>query len=178
MKLIFKSKCALALVSGALLSISPALADKPDWAGGGNKGGKHDRSTQRHDNGSDQHHAKGKSAGKGSQNKHALAPKSHFEDRHSVLVRDYYDEEMRGGRCPPGLAKKQNGCMPPGQAKKWNVGQRLPAGVIYHTVPQPLVTQIGAPPQGYRYIRIGNDILMISSGTGVIIDAIANFGRS
>jgi len=30
-----------------------------------------------------------------------------------------------GGSCPPGLAKKHNGCMPPGQAKKlYNVGQR------------------------------------------------------
>ena len=31
------------------------------------------------------------------------------------------------GGCPPGLAKKNNGCMPPGQAKKlYNVGQRWP----------------------------------------------------
>ena len=29
------------------------------------------------------------------------------------------------GNCPPGLAKKENGCLPPGQAKKlYNVGQR------------------------------------------------------
>jgi hypothetical protein len=29
------------------------------------------------------------------------------------------------GGCPPGLAKKHNGCMPPGQAKKlFRVGQR------------------------------------------------------
>lgn len=29
------------------------------------------------------------------------------------------------GSCPPGLAKKSNGCQPPGQAKKlYNVGQR------------------------------------------------------
>ena len=29
------------------------------------------------------------------------------------------------GSCPPGLARKDNGCMPPGQAKKvYNVGQR------------------------------------------------------
>jgi hypothetical protein len=29
------------------------------------------------------------------------------------------------GRCPPGLARMDNGCMPPGQAKKlYNVGQR------------------------------------------------------
>lgn len=29
------------------------------------------------------------------------------------------------GGCPPGLAKKNNGCLPPGQAKKLNVGQRF-----------------------------------------------------
>ena len=28
------------------------------------------------------------------------------------------------GGCPPGLAKKRNGCLPPGQAKKLNRGQR------------------------------------------------------
>lgn len=28
------------------------------------------------------------------------------------------------GGCPPGLAKKNNGCMPPGQAKKLYRGQR------------------------------------------------------
>jgi hypothetical protein len=28
------------------------------------------------------------------------------------------------GGCPPGLAKKHNGCMPPGQAKKLYRGQR------------------------------------------------------
>ncbi len=33
------------------------------------------------------------------------------------------------GGCPPGLARKGNGCMPPGQAKKlFNVGQRVPLG--------------------------------------------------
>ena len=29
------------------------------------------------------------------------------------------------GGCPPGLAKKNNGCMPPGQAKKLYAGQRF-----------------------------------------------------
>ncbi len=40
----------------------------------------------------------------------------------------YRDGRYYGSNCPPGLAKKNNGCMPPGQAKKarWTVGQRLP----------------------------------------------------
>lgn len=38
------------------------------------------------------------------------------------------------GGCPPGLAKKHNGCLPPGQAKKlYNVGQRLPYGYNGYT---------------------------------------------
>ena len=39
-----------------------------------------------------------------------------------------YDNERGAGYgvggCPPGLAKKHNGCMPPGQAKKLYRGQR------------------------------------------------------
>jgi hypothetical protein len=33
------------------------------------------------------------------------------------------------GGCPPGLAKKNNGCLPPGQAKKmFRIGQRYDLG--------------------------------------------------
>jgi len=36
------------------------------------------------------------------------------------------------GGCPPGLAKKHNGCLPPGQAKKlYNIGQRWPRDYGY-----------------------------------------------
>jgi len=38
----------------------------------------------------------------------------------------------RAGGCPPGLAKKNNGCLPPGQAKKlYNRGQRWPGNYGY-----------------------------------------------
>jgi hypothetical protein len=32
------------------------------------------------------------------------------------------------GGCPPGLAKKHNGCLPPGQARKLARGQRWQSG--------------------------------------------------
>jgi len=84
---------------------------------------------------------------------------------------------IRGDRCPPGLAKTQNGCMPPGQAKKWQLGRPLPRDVIYHAVPQSLVLQIGLPPPGYRYLRVATDILLIAIGTGMVVDAIQDLGR-
>ena len=47
--------------------------------------------------------------------------------KHLVITRNggrLYALDARGN-CPPGLAKKDNGCMPPGRAKKtFNVGQR------------------------------------------------------
>lgn len=101
----------------------------------------------------------------------------HFEERHQVTVREYYVEQYRRGRCPPGLAKKSNGCMPPGQARKWEIGRPLPREVIYYPVLQPLVVQIGLPPSGYRYVRVASDILMTAIGTGLVVDAIRDLGR-
>ena len=43
---------------------------------------------------------------------------AYFNDRHRDEVHRYYVEHYGGGKgCPPGLAKKHNGCMPPGQAR-------------------------------------------------------------
>jgi Ni/Co efflux regulator RcnB len=98
--------------------------------------------------------------------------RGYFEDRHRVIVHDYYVREYRHGRCPPGLAKKHNGCLPPGHARQWQYGQPLPRGIVYYEVEPVLVTRIGYPPPGYRYVRVASDILLIAIGTGLIVDAI------
>jgi hypothetical protein len=56
-------------------------------------------------------------------------------DRRFRDDRDFRDGDRRfAGNmdgCPPGLAKKNNGCMPPGQAKKFfSVGERLPVSYL------------------------------------------------
>jgi Ni/Co efflux regulator RcnB len=146
------------LAAFALLAV-PAYADKPSWAGGGkpesrgNQGG-------------------GKSAGQDAQ-----SGGSYFGDRQQVVVRDYYAQEFRGGKCPPGLAKKNNGCMPPGQAKKWNRGRPLPGDVVYYDLPPQLVVRLGQPPAGHKYVRVASDILLIAVGTSMVVDAITDLGR-
>ena len=153
-------KYVLTIVLGGALAAGPALADKPSWAGGGNDGKR-----------SEKQHGKQKNSGSSA---HAS---QHFTDRHRVVVREYYGEQFRSGKCPPGLAKKNNGCMPPGQAKKWQVGRSLPHDVIFYEVPHSLVVQIGLPPSGYRYVRVASDILMIAVGTAMVVDAIQDLGR-
>jgi Ni/Co efflux regulator RcnB len=141
----------LPLVAALLLGATPALADKPDWAGEKGKG-----------------HDKNKQHGQGDQ---------HFKGEQRDHVRAYYEGEYRGGHCPPGLAKKHNGCMPPGQAKKWKMGQPLPSSVVVYELPPTLVVKIGPPPSGYKYVRVASDILLIAVGTSMVVDAIHDLGR-
>ena len=154
-KLVFHATVAL---------LAAGLASGPSWAKDKGKGKGKDKHEQ-HDDRDDAGRGKGKRV-------------EHFNDQHRVAVHGYYDEGHRkSGRCPPGLAKKHNGCMPPGQAKKWQMGRPLPRDVVYYEVPRPLVVQIGTPPQGYRYVRVAGDILMIAIGTSIVVDAINNLGR-
>lgn len=148
---------------------TPLYADKPAWAGGGD----------RYEKGNGKGKAKGQARNDkgGNRGSYSRGSGPIFTDQHRVAIRNYYTTEFRGGRCPPGLAKKNNGCMPPGQAKKWHVGQPLPREVIYYDLPPALVVQIGVPPAGYRYVRVAADILMIAVGTGMVISAIEDLGR-
>lgn len=97
------------------------------------------------------------------------------EDRRIVL--DYYAGQARAGKCPPGLAKKNNGCQPPGQAKKWQRGQPLPRNVAYRDLPAELSVRLRVPPPSHRYVQIAGDILMIAIATGIVVDAIEDIVR-
>jgi hypothetical protein len=96
-------------------------------------------------------------------------------DRDRNATYSYYRTEYNAGRCPPGLAKKDNGCMPPGQAKKqWELGRPLPTGVYYEPLPPMLMRQLSPAPAGYQYVRVANDILMMAVGTRLIAGAVAD----
>ncbi len=143
----------VAAIAGALAA-SPALAEKPGWAGKGKNGkGEHGepRKEQRHES-----HAGG------------------FSEAQRTAMYGYYADQVRGGKCPPGLAKKNNGCMPPGQAKKWSRGQPLAVG--WSPLPPYMRDRLGPPPAGHQYVRVANDILMIAVGSSLVVDAIEDLG--
>lgn len=156
---------ALVVIVAGMLAAAPALADKPEWAGG-HKGDKHEREDR---DGGRQEHARrddGEREGRG-----------HFSERNREYVREYYAGQFRKGHCPPGLAKKHNGCLPPGQAKQWKIGEPLPHDVVVYDLPPRMVAKLGPPPEGHRYVRVASDILMIAVGTGMVMDAIEDLGR-
>lgn len=148
-----------ALFLAMMFSVAlPAMADKPSWAGKG----KHESEDRDAHRGGREEQPRGR----------------HFDADKRVAVREYYEHRYEGrGKCPPGLAKKHNGCMPPGQARKWQMGQALPRDVVVYPVPHELEVRIGLPPAGYKYVRVASDILMVAVGTSIVADAITDLGK-
>ncbi|HSV51735.1 MAG TPA: hypothetical protein VLJ57_06445 [Burkholderiaceae bacterium] len=160
-------------LTACVLAISGVRAEKPDWAGEG-KHGKHEKQDKQQG----KHQGKDKeSHGQAARQDHPVRVGAYFGDTQRVAVHTYYRDQYRTGACPPGLAKKNNGCMPPGQARKWAVGQPLPHSVTYYSLAPAVVVQLGVPPSGYRYVRVASDILLIAIGTAMVVDAIQDLGR-
>jgi hypothetical protein len=162
---------ALTLLLTASLAAGPAFAEKPEWAGQGGKG-------------KNKHEAKAEKADKGGGSKAKGGPAAevkvgaYFSDKDRSTVRTYYGQHYGGGKaCPPGLAKKNNGCLPPGQAKKYAVGQPLPADVVYYPVPRGVLVQLPPAPAGHKYVRVAADILLIAVGTSMVVDAMSDLMR-
>ena len=104
------------------------------------------------------------------------------DDRREFRVRDagrrFADKDFRrsfsgfNDACPPGLAKKNNGCLPPGQAKKM-VGALLPAALGASLLDGPYR-------QWYRdtdryYYRDDGDYIYRVNRDGGLIDALFPF---
>jgi Ni/Co efflux regulator RcnB len=153
----------------AMLSVSgAALADKPSWAGGGDKhgrGGGDDRTEARHEN-----RHEGRDGG-------GVDVTFRFDSGSRQAITEYYGGQARGGKCPPGLAKKHNGCLPPGQAKKWQMGRPLPADLRYYDLPRELLVRLPPPPPQHRYVQVAGDVLLIAVGSSMVVDAVQDILR-
>ena len=173
---------ALAIVS-LMFAAGPSFADK------GDKGDKHgDKQSEKAERRADKDFEKFEKHAEKDREKEEKHGRKHM-DREDVRVGHYFNESQReaargyyvqqysdGRRCPPGLAKKNNGCMPPGQVR-YVVGQPLPRTVTVYQVPQPVIVQLPIAPAGYRYVRVGNDILLVSPQSQLVVDAISGLFR-
>jgi len=87
-----------------------------------------------------------------------------FEDR--------FDGRFAANNCPPGLAKKNNGCLPPGQAKRmFREGQRVPNGYNYYTdysnIPVQYRNQYNLD-RNSRYIYRNGQIYVVDPRTSLV----------
>jgi Ni/Co efflux regulator RcnB len=165
----------LTVASTALLIASgSAYADKPE-KGNGNQGKNKEQSEQR----GQKENRKGGGNEKGNRvdggrdsGQGGVSVSFNFGGAETRIVRDYYGGQVAKGKCPPGLAKKGNGCQPPGQAKQWQKGRALGSDVRYYDIPNELRIRLPAPPLNHKYVQLGTDLLLIAVGTAIVVDAI------
>ncbi len=169
------------LALGALLASTCAIADKGDKD---DKGGKHGHGNKHEHRDDDRRYDDSRYDSRYDRNhdrryddrRDDVSIQLYFGNNDRRIINEYYALEFRAGHCPPGLAKKGNGCMPPGQAKKWYKGRPVPQGIAYYDLPPDLVYRMPPPPRGHRYVRVGSDILLLSIGSGIVVDAMINIG--
>ncbi|MAZ10723.1 MAG: hypothetical protein CMN90_13735 [Sutterellaceae bacterium] len=165
----------LTVASTALLIASgSAYADKPE-KGNGNQGKNKEQSEQR----GQKENRKGGGNEKGNRvdggrdsGQGGVSVSFNFGGAETRIVRDYYGGQVAKGKCPPGLAKKGNGCQAPGQAKQWQKGRALGSDVRYYDIPNELRIRLPAPPLNHKYVQLGTDLLLIAVGTAIVVDAI------
>ncbi len=174
-------KLAVAVLCAASLAL-PAAAQNPGHGRGADKGDKPDKGGPKNAGGDGPGQGRGQGQDKGqaigpgqAAGPAAAVPAIVVTDRDRGAIYGYYRPLYAAGNCPPGLAKKNNGCLPPGQAKKlWAIGQPLPTSVVYYPLPGTLLGQLAPAPAGYQYVRVANDILLMAIGTRMIAGAIAD----
>lgn len=163
-----------------LMFSGAAMADRPEWAGrGGDNGGEQSHKNKKNKHGSDDDRYEDEDRGDRRESRGGveITIGGYFGETQRAETHEYYRERSRRGHCPPGLAKKNNGCMPPGQAKIWTIGNSLPQEVVYKPIDPAIRIKLGMPPEGHKFVRVASDILLIAVGTGMVIDAIQDLGQ-
>lgn len=162
----------------ALLGFGLAFAGTA-LAGDGHKGGSNDNERGRHEwksgnEGTDKDEAGGRERGdpsrRGGGGDTAMIAIG-FDEHNRDVIRRYLGDDHRK-HCPPGLAKKHNGCLPPGLAKKYKVGEALPPGIDFSPLPRGLLDLLGPAPRGYQYVQVDKDVLLIGEASKKVIDAV------
>jgi hypothetical protein len=145
-------KKLILLAGAAMLVITAPAVAKPEGHG--------------HSKHSLKNHSQVYKGGKASHSKHAFKNYSQAHKgakaHRGIIMSDngrLYGFDRRGS-CPPGLAKKNNGCLPPGQARKiYNVGQRYNRNFgnvwTYNQIPEYLRSQYRFDQSDRYYYRNG-----------------------
>lgn len=142
--------CLAIAAFGLCLSLSSPLYAKPEHAVGS------------------QHGKHGQTSAKQKYKKRS-GPSFGKSDR--LVLADFL-KEKNASFCPPGLAKKNNGCLPPEQAKKFKRGDILDDSIEWETLPEEILKRLRPPATGTSYVMANQNVLLISEATKKILDAV------
>jgi Ni/Co efflux regulator RcnB len=87
-----------------------------------------------------------------------LGPGAYFDDKDRAAVRKYYEANPS-----------------PGGAAGWQIGEPVPRDAVA-VVPPELRARLPRLPPGHRYVRVGGELVLVASGSGMVVDGISRTG--
>lgn len=95
-----------------------------------------------------------------------------FTDEDKMVVQDYYTR-LCEGRSKRNYKRAVNvECSAPLNTKKYSIGRNLPSDMTLYSLPRSLEENLSPAPRGYEYVLLEKDVLLISSASGKVMDAV------
>jgi Ni/Co efflux regulator RcnB len=94
-----------------------------------------------------------------------------FDDKHKAAAkRSFAQHFARNKSCPKDMEREGKTCRALVKGHYWAVGQPLQKAVEPFPVPDDVKAALPPAPEGYEYVRAGEDILLMSKGIHLVVD--------
>lgn len=98
-----------------------------------------------------------------------------FTDQHKQAAqRSFQQHFAKAKTCPKDMQREGKTCRALVKGSYWVVGQPVQKAVETFPLPDDVKAKLPPAPQGYEYVRAGEDVLLISSGMRLVVDMIQN----
>lgn len=94
-----------------------------------------------------------------------------FTEKHKEAAKKSFAQHFaKTKECPKDMERKGKTCRALVQGHYWAVGQPLRKEVETFQLPDDVEAHLPKPPEGYEYVRAGEDILLVSKGLHLVVD--------
>jgi Ni/Co efflux regulator RcnB len=94
-----------------------------------------------------------------------------FTDKHKEAAKKSFEQHFaKTKECPKDMERKGKTCRAVVQGHYWAVGQPLRRDIETFPLPEDVEARLPKPPQGYEYLRAGEDVLLVSKGLHLVVD--------
>jgi Ni/Co efflux regulator RcnB len=94
-----------------------------------------------------------------------------FSEQDKEAAKKSFEQHFaKAKECPKDMERKGKTCRALVQGHYWAVGQSLRKEVETFPVPEDVQARLPKPPEGYEYVRAGEDVLLVSRGLHLVVD--------
>ena len=94
-----------------------------------------------------------------------------FNDQHkNAAKRSFAQHFAKSKTCPKDMEREGKTCRALVKGHYWAVGQTLQKAVETFELPDEVKAKLPPAPDGYEYVRAGEDILLVSKGLHLVVD--------